>query len=46
MKIISQASCRLPKDLKKRYPHISWQDIAGGRNVGHHDYEEVLADYL
>ena len=41
LEIISEASRRLPANLKKRHPHIPWQDIAGADNVYRHDYEEI-----
>jgi len=42
LEIISEASRKLPPDLKARYPEIPWTDIAGAGNVYRHDYEEVL----
>jgi uncharacterized protein with HEPN domain len=42
LEIISEASRKLPLDLKARHPAIPWTDIAGAGNVYRHDYEEVL----
>jgi uncharacterized protein with HEPN domain len=42
LEIISEASRKLPDDLKERYPDIPWTDIAGAGNVYRHDYEDVL----
>ncbi len=42
LEIISEASRKLPDDLKVRHPHIPWMDIAGAGNVYRHDYEDVL----
>lgn len=42
LEIISEASRRLPDAIKKRYPNIPWQDIAGAGNIYRHDYEEVV----
>lgn len=42
LEIISEASRRLPDDLKSRHPHLPWADIAGAGNVYRHDYEDVL----
>jgi uncharacterized protein with HEPN domain len=42
LEIISEASRRLPEDLKTRHPNIPWADIAGAGNVFRHDYEDVL----
>src|SRR5262245_41649551 len=41
LEIISEASRKLPADLKARHPQIEWIDIAGARNVYRHDYEEI-----
>jgi uncharacterized protein with HEPN domain len=43
LEIISEASRRLPDDLKLRHPAIPWRDIAGAGNVYRHDYEDVAA---
>lgn len=42
LQTMSESVKRLPDDLKVKYPHIEWQDIAGFRNVLVHDY---LGDY-
>jgi len=39
--IVSEASRRLPDELKARHPAIPWRDIAGAGNVYRHDYEAV-----
>ena len=39
--IISEASRRLPEELKERHPSIAWKDMAGAGNIYRHDYEEV-----
>lgn len=43
LEIISEASRRLPDDLKSRHPSIPWKNIAGAGNVYRHDYEDVTA---
>jgi uncharacterized protein with HEPN domain len=43
LEIISEASRRLPGDLKSRHPSIAWKDMAGAGNVYRHDYEDVAA---
>jgi|SRR5580704_1235019 uncharacterized protein with HEPN domain len=43
LEIISEASRRLPNELKTRYPSIAWKDMAGAGNVYPHDYEDVAA---
>lgn len=42
LEIISEASRKLPDDIKKRHPNIPWTDIAGAGNIYRHDYEDVL----
>ena len=46
LEIISEASRRLPNDMKARYPEVPWAQIAGAGNVYRHDYEDVLASIL
>ncbi|MGB8277453.1 MAG: HepT-like ribonuclease domain-containing protein [Methylovirgula sp.] len=42
LEIISEASCRLPAELKARHPAVPWVEMAGAGNVYRHDYEDVL----
>jgi uncharacterized protein with HEPN domain len=46
LEIISEASRRLPDDLKARHPAIPWKQMAGAGNVHRHDYEDVAARYV
>jgi uncharacterized protein with HEPN domain len=46
LEIISEASRRLPDDLKARHPAIAWKEMAGAGNVYRHDYEDVAARYV
>lgn len=46
LEIISEASRRLPKQLKTRHPTIPWVDIAGAGSVYRHSYEAVLEQIL
>jgi uncharacterized protein with HEPN domain len=43
LEIISEASRRLPDEMKTRHPSIPWKDVAGAGNVYRHDYEDVAA---
>src|SRR5207244_3000557 len=43
LEIISEASRRLPDDMKGRHPGIAWKQMAGAGNVYRHDYEDVAA---
>jgi uncharacterized protein with HEPN domain len=46
LEIISEASRRLPDDLKKRHPDIPWSDIAAAGSVYRHDYPRIRDDIL
>jgi uncharacterized protein with HEPN domain len=41
LEIISEASRRLPAELKARHPQIRWRGAAGAGNVYRHDYEDI-----
>jgi uncharacterized protein with HEPN domain len=42
LEIISEASRRLPTDLKDRHLEIPWRDIVTAGNIYRHEYENVL----
>ena len=46
LEIISEASRRLPDELKARHPSIAWRNMAGAGNVYRHDYEDVAASFV
>ena len=46
LEIVSEASRRLPDDLKARHPSIAWRDMAGAGNIYRHDYEDVTAQHV
>jgi uncharacterized protein with HEPN domain len=46
LEIISEASRRLPDELKARHPSIAWKDMAGAGNIYRHDYEDVAAQQV
>lgn len=46
LEIISEASRRLPMELKVRHPAIAWKQMAGAGNVYRHDYEDVAAQFV
>jgi hypothetical protein len=46
LEIISEASRRLPEDVKARHPAIGWKQMAGAGNVYRHDYEDVAAEFV
>lgn len=41
LEIISEASRRLPPDLKRRHPDIEWRDMRDAGNIYRHDYDGV-----
>ena len=46
LEIVSEASRRLPDDVKARHPDVPWSRMAGAGKVYRHDYEDVLASIL
>jgi uncharacterized protein with HEPN domain len=46
LEIISEASRRLPDEMKTRHPSIAWRNMAGAGNVYRHDYEDVAASQV
>jgi uncharacterized protein with HEPN domain len=46
VEIVSEASRRLPDDLKARHPEIPWPKVAGIGNVLRHNYEDVAAEVM
>ena len=43
LEIISEASRRLPDEMKARHPSIAWRNMAGAGNIYRHEYEDVAA---
>jgi uncharacterized protein with HEPN domain len=41
LEVVSEASRRLPAELKERHPAIEWRKVAGIGNVLRHDYDDV-----
>jgi uncharacterized protein with HEPN domain len=46
LEIISEASRRLPDDLKARHPSIARKDMTGAGNIYRRDYEDVAAQHV
>ena len=46
LEIVSEASRRLPNDLKARHPSIAWKQMASAGNIYRHEYEDVAARYV
>ncbi len=46
VEIISEASRRLPAEIKARDPEIPWPKVAGIGNVLRHDYESISAPIM
>jgi uncharacterized protein with HEPN domain len=43
LEIVSEASRRLPDELKGRHPSIEWREMAAAGNIYRHEYEDVAA---
>jgi uncharacterized protein with HEPN domain len=43
LEIISEASRRLPDELKAKHPSIEWREMAAAGNIFRHEYEDVAA---
>jgi uncharacterized protein with HEPN domain len=43
LEIISEASRRVPADLKSLHPEIPWSKVAAIGNIFRHDYDEVYS---
>jgi uncharacterized protein with HEPN domain len=41
LEIISEASRRVPEDIKARYPAIQWRQMAAAGNKYRHEYEDI-----
>jgi len=41
LEIISEATRKLPTELKERHPEVNWRAAAGAGNVYRHDYPTV-----
>ncbi len=46
LEIVSEASRRLPAELKDRHPEIDWIAVAAAGNVYRHEYEGVDEDLI
>lgn len=46
LEIISEASRKIPSQLKAAEPDVPWREIAGIGNILRHDYGEVRPDIL
>jgi uncharacterized protein with HEPN domain len=46
LEIISEASRRLPPDIKARHPEIPWASIAGAGSIYRHQYDSIRDDFV
>ena len=46
LEIISEASRRLPDDLRDRHPELPWRSIRDVGNFYRHQYDNVAASYV
>jgi uncharacterized protein with HEPN domain len=46
LEIVSEASRRLPEDLKNRYPDVPWRSVRDAGNFYRHSYENVATSFI
>jgi uncharacterized protein with HEPN domain len=46
LEIISEASRRLPPELKARHPAIAWRQMAAAGNICRHEYDDVAERFV
>jgi uncharacterized protein with HEPN domain len=46
LEIISEASRRLPEDMRERHPHLPWRNIRDVGNFYRHHYDNVAESYV
>jgi len=46
LEIISEASRRLPNEVKARHPHIEWRRMAAAGNIYRHEYDVVETELV
>jgi uncharacterized protein with HEPN domain len=46
LEIISEASRRLPDEIRSRHPEIDWMAVAAAGNIYRHEYEAVDEAFL
>lgn len=46
LEIISEASRRLPPEIKERHPEIEWTDVAGAGSIYRHQYHAVSDEII
>jgi uncharacterized protein with HEPN domain len=46
LEIITEASRKLPDEIKARHPHIAWIEMARAGNFYRHHYERVLEQFI
>lgn len=42
LEIISEASRRLPEDMRDRHPHLPWRQIRDAGNMYRHGYDNIV----
>jgi uncharacterized protein with HEPN domain len=46
LEIVSEASRRLPEELRQRHSHLPWRAVKDVGNLYRHEYDNVLESYL
>src|SRR5579885_3281101 len=46
LEIISEAACRLPKEIRNRHPQLPWRAIMACGILHRRDYGDMAADFI
>ncbi len=46
LEVVSEASKKLPDELRARHPHLPWRNIRDDGNFYRHEYDNVAESYL
>jgi uncharacterized protein with HEPN domain len=46
LEIISEASRRLPEEVRQKHPHLPWREIRDVGNFYRHQYDNVAESYV
>lgn len=46
LEIIGEATRRISKETKQKYPHLPWKEMLGMRNAAIHEYDDLDLDLV